>query len=190
MGHKTLIGGTAYEISGGKTLVDGTAYGISGGKTLIGGTAYDVSFARDPITIFAKGDTALQYGSWAETGLHGGYRINAAIGLLIEYAEEVWDDQAEDYVTTNMPNLAAIEVNASGYSKLIINAKLYNKYDKAGKVGWGTSPSSSAMSSATLTMPGYSAAADYEFDISGQGVIYILMYSEDYSVYIYNIRLE
>lgn len=45
MAHKTLIGGTAYEISGGKTLVGGTAYSIDKGKTLVGGTAYEVGFA-------------------------------------------------------------------------------------------------------------------------------------------------
>lgn len=44
MAHKTLINGTAYEISGGKTLVGGTAYGIKNGKTLVGGTAYEVGF--------------------------------------------------------------------------------------------------------------------------------------------------
>ena len=35
MAHKALIGGTAYEITGGKTLINGTAYGIAKGKTLI-----------------------------------------------------------------------------------------------------------------------------------------------------------
>ena len=44
MAHKTLIGGTAYEISGGKTLVNGTAYTIKKGKTLINGTAYGINF--------------------------------------------------------------------------------------------------------------------------------------------------
>lgn len=44
MAHKTLIGGTAYEISGGKALVGGTAYEIDKGKTLVGGTAYEVGF--------------------------------------------------------------------------------------------------------------------------------------------------
>jgi hypothetical protein len=47
MAHKTLIGGTAYEISGGKTLVNGTAYSIKNGKTLIDGTAYEVGFVED-----------------------------------------------------------------------------------------------------------------------------------------------
>ena len=45
MGHKTLIGGTAYDIKGGKTLIGGTAYDITAGKTLVGGTGYDISFS-------------------------------------------------------------------------------------------------------------------------------------------------
>lgn len=44
MAHKTLIGGTAYEIGGGKTLVNGTARSIDKGKTLVGGTVYEVGF--------------------------------------------------------------------------------------------------------------------------------------------------
>jgi hypothetical protein len=50
MAHKTLIGGTAYEIKGGKTLIDGTAYSIKNGKTLVGGTVYEVGFAP-PLTV-------------------------------------------------------------------------------------------------------------------------------------------
>lgn len=46
MAHKTLVGGTAYEISGGKTLVNGTAYSIKNGKTLVGGTAYDIGWTK------------------------------------------------------------------------------------------------------------------------------------------------
>lgn len=49
MAHKTLIGGTAYEIKGGRTLVGGTGYDIKSGRTLVGGTGYDVSlFTFDP----------------------------------------------------------------------------------------------------------------------------------------------
>lgn len=44
MAHKTMIGGTAYEVQGGKTLVDGTAYEIQGGKTMVDGTVRDISF--------------------------------------------------------------------------------------------------------------------------------------------------
>ena len=51
MAHKTLIGGTAYEIKGGKTLIDGTAYEIKGGKTLVGGTVYEVGFGGFEVII-------------------------------------------------------------------------------------------------------------------------------------------
>lgn len=44
MAHKTLVGGTAYNIKGGKCLVDGTGYSIKKGRTLIDGTGYDVNF--------------------------------------------------------------------------------------------------------------------------------------------------
>lgn len=56
MGHKTLIGGTAYQISGGKTLVGGTAYSIKNGKTLIGGTAYEVGFAKPMVNVTLEAD--------------------------------------------------------------------------------------------------------------------------------------
>lgn len=52
MAHKTLIGGTAYEVTGGRTLVSGTGYDIAIGKTLVGGTGYDVPFAeKDTFTL-------------------------------------------------------------------------------------------------------------------------------------------
>ena len=44
MAHKTLIGGTAYEIGGGKTLINGTGYSNDKGKTLVGGTGYELGF--------------------------------------------------------------------------------------------------------------------------------------------------
>ena len=48
MGHKTLIGGTAYKIKGGKTLVNGTSYSVKNGKVLINGTGYDIGFLLPP----------------------------------------------------------------------------------------------------------------------------------------------
>jgi len=46
MSHKTMVGGTAYEIVGGKTLLDGTARNVSKGRTLVGGTGYDINFSK------------------------------------------------------------------------------------------------------------------------------------------------
>ena len=55
MAGKTLIGGTAYTITGGKALVGGTAYGISKGKTLVGGTAYNISFGNAKYSLLYSG---------------------------------------------------------------------------------------------------------------------------------------
>lgn len=44
MVSKTLIGGTAYDISGGNTLVNGTSYSVKKGKTLIDETVYNIYF--------------------------------------------------------------------------------------------------------------------------------------------------
>lgn len=54
MAHKTLVSGTAYEISGGRTLVGGTGYSIDKGRTKVGGTGYDISFGT-PISSLAVG---------------------------------------------------------------------------------------------------------------------------------------
>ena len=45
--HKTLVNGTAYDVTGGKCLVNGTVYSIKKGRTLIGGTGYDITFGPD-----------------------------------------------------------------------------------------------------------------------------------------------
>lgn len=46
MAHKTLIGGTAYEIKGGRDLIGGTGYSKKNGKVPIDGTAYDIPFSK------------------------------------------------------------------------------------------------------------------------------------------------
>jgi hypothetical protein len=47
MASRTLIGGTAYTISGGRTLVNGTGYNIKEGKTLVDGTSYKIDFTPE-----------------------------------------------------------------------------------------------------------------------------------------------
>lgn len=47
MAHKTLINGTAYEVTGGKCLVNGTGYSIQKGRTLVSGTGYDIGFESE-----------------------------------------------------------------------------------------------------------------------------------------------
>lgn len=45
MSHKTIIGGTLYDVKAGKCLVDGTAYSIQKGRTLVDGTGEDIVFS-------------------------------------------------------------------------------------------------------------------------------------------------
>ena len=69
MAGKSLIGGTAYTISGGKTLVDGTVYGIAGGKTMLDGTAYEIGIvAKINVTITSAGSKGNVYALSSETG--------------------------------------------------------------------------------------------------------------------------
>ena len=100
MAHKTLVGGTAYDVTGGKTLVNGTVYNITGGKTLVGGTAYDISFgsqgadggwpadlytglefvSANPFTIsvtYPQWDGTLEYTNGSGWGTWGGGEISS-----------------------------------------------------------------------------------------------------------------
>lgn len=56
MAHKTLIGGTGYDIKGGRTLIGGTGYDIKSGRTLIGGTGYSIKFGT-PVGDLPVGST-------------------------------------------------------------------------------------------------------------------------------------
>ena len=63
MAHKALIGGTAYNITGGKSLISGTSYNIAKGKTLVRGSEYDINFG--PIKtamLYSDGNFVFQYG--------------------------------------------------------------------------------------------------------------------------------
>lgn len=67
MAHKTLIGGTSYEITGGQTLVGGTGYNIKKGQTLIFGTGYDIEFAK-PTLIEYRSIPNVEWGKLTHNG--------------------------------------------------------------------------------------------------------------------------
>lgn len=69
MAHKTLIDGTAYEISGGKTLISGTVYDITGGKTLIEGTTYEIGFTP---RLWQRYELKVIPGTYTITGVNSG----------------------------------------------------------------------------------------------------------------------
>ena len=58
MAHKTLIGGTAYNIKGGRDLIGGTGYAKKKGRVLVNGTGYDIPFSSGiPIGTIPVGST-------------------------------------------------------------------------------------------------------------------------------------
>ena len=87
MGHKTLIGGTAYDIKGGKTLINGTAYDIKKGVTLIGGTGYNISFRAEPLEVYASPKKALS------NGLSFTLQKNTSFTSFYMRCRPVWDDE-------------------------------------------------------------------------------------------------
>ena len=48
MAGKTLIGGTAYKITGGKAMINGASHKVTGGKAMTGGTVYSIKFSKNP----------------------------------------------------------------------------------------------------------------------------------------------
>jgi hypothetical protein len=53
-----MVGGTAYDTTGGRALVDGTAYSIQNGKTMVDGTVREIAFSKEtPIANLTVGDS-------------------------------------------------------------------------------------------------------------------------------------
>lgn len=91
MGHKTLIGGTSYDVSKGKVMIGGTSYSIKNGILLKDGTQYGVNFIREksaiewfqyeypgelPVTRYFTTDYTLY------TGIKTGMTVNGMTGTL------------------------------------------------------------------------------------------------------------
>ena len=86
MAHKTLIGGTAYEIGGGKALVDATTYEIDKGKALVDGTVYEVGFAPEEATVTISKDpySSGANNQWTTVEIDGvTYQANANTTLIV-----------------------------------------------------------------------------------------------------------
>lgn len=84
--HKTLIGGTAYEVKAGKCLINGTAYAIQKGRTLINGTGYDIALASLYDLVFANNEwadiiAACHAGAVPDTWAVGDYKDMTIDGL-------------------------------------------------------------------------------------------------------------
>lgn len=84
--HKTLIGGTAYDVKSGKCLINGTAYAIQKGRTLINGTGYDIALVSGtPIS-------ALPVGSTVKIAVNGTLRDFLVVNQGIPQNSSLYDD--------------------------------------------------------------------------------------------------
>ena len=86
MGHKTLIDGVGYEITGGRCLVDGVGYSIQKGRTLIDGVGYDVAFGSPAISVTITGNGRA---SRVYVTVGGVDYISATDGLTVEQGDEI-----------------------------------------------------------------------------------------------------
>lgn len=118
MAHKTLIGGTAYEITGGRELISGTGYAKKSGRALINGTGYDISFAPKQYELRIRG-TLLGAGSTMATGSYvevngTKYSSTAMVEVAAETSITVCAvNQVRGYETGNKITLNG-EIVASG----------------------------------------------------------------------------
>ena len=166
MGHKTLIGGTAYDIKGGKTLIGGTGYDIKKGVTLIGGTGYDISFGVEPLEVYAAPNTALSSGL--------SFTLQKNTSFKTSYMESfcVWDydnDQLSESAVFTIP------VDFTAYSTLHINAYCYTSI-MVGYVGYAADGNDNYTFEERKSCGGYASNGWVllDFDISAlSGVHYI-----------------
>lgn len=95
MAHKTLIGGTAYEIKGGRDLIGGTGYAKKSGKALINGTAYDIKFGPDGYVISFSGANAAAYIKYGDIT----YGYGAVSPIVVQPGDKitVWAMSSDPY---------------------------------------------------------------------------------------------
>lgn len=72
--HKTMVGGTIYDVTGGKCMVGGTVYDIQKGLTMVGGTVYEIPFAVEPAVPVGTTWTITSSQSW-EVPATGNYQV-------------------------------------------------------------------------------------------------------------------
>ncbi len=128
--HKTLIGGTAYEVKAGKCLINGTAYAIQKGRTLINGTGYDIALVSGtPIS-------ALPVGSTVKIAVNGTLRDFLVVNQGIPSGSTLYDDSCngtwllmKDCYETRQWNNPAYNKYASSSIHSYLNGAFLNLVD-------------------------------------------------------------
>ena len=128
--HKTIVNGTAYEVTGGKCLVNGTSYDIKKGRTLIGGTGYDITF-QSVVTIPVKGDLI----TMNLDGTSRLYRVLSVNGNVCKVFG-MWDNFTSKYnetsTTTNFNGITAQKYEGSALDTYL-NTTWYNTLSSEAK---------------------------------------------------------
>ncbi len=115
--HKTLVGGTAYEVQGGKCLVNGTAYNILKGRTLIGGTGYDITFP-EPLVMPVKGDLI----TMNLDGTDRQYRVLKIVNGTTVEVLGMWDGLSSSFIS----DLNGSDIYAGSPLDSCLNTTWYN----------------------------------------------------------------
>lgn len=108
MAHRNMVGGTAYDTTGGRALVDGTVYGIQKGKTMVDGTVREIGFSA-PVTV------TITNASGATSGAYKGASITVdgnSLGSFGTYTYERIDQLTVRATGTQM----SIKHNGEGVS--------------------------------------------------------------------------
>lgn len=72
--HKTMVGGTIYDVTAGKCMVGGTIYDVQKGLTMVGGTVYEIPFTVEPAVPVGTTWTITSSQSW-EVPATGNYQV-------------------------------------------------------------------------------------------------------------------
>ena len=99
MAHKTMVGGTTYDITGGRTLVGGTGYGIKKGRTLVGGTGYDITFGVPVDPIFSNNDWATIIAACEAKAVPDTWKVGDSKPMSIDGTDYLIDIIGKDHDT-------------------------------------------------------------------------------------------
>lgn len=110
MAHKTLIGGTAYNIKGGRDLIAGTGYAKKQGKTLINGTTFILPFGR-AVTVKTNATFSGNNLSKSTPNL-----LITCNGTTYTIGPQTAEDQANKTFTANTGDSVTLATSNNGYS--------------------------------------------------------------------------
>lgn len=135
MAHKTLVGGTAYKVTGGKCLVGGTAYSIKKGRTLVDGTGYDVKFsAYNPV--FADNEWAAIIDACQKNEVPSSWVVGDQKSMTIngkEYMIDIIGKGHDDYADGSGKAPLTLQM----HDVYVSSYKMNNSATNVG--GWGSS---------------------------------------------------